>query len=60
MPEPVSNSDSLQRIADSVAAIAAGAGIPLKGRSYDFSRDDGVREAVADIARSLGAEVTHA
>ena len=60
MPEPVSNSDSLQRIADSVAAIAAGAGTPLKGRSYDFSRDDGVRAAVADIARHLGAEVTHA
>ena len=60
MEEPVTNSDSLQRIADAVVAIAAGAGKPLLGKGYDFSSDDGVRAAVADIARSLGAEVTRA
>ena len=60
MEGKITNSDALTRIADAVAAIAGGVGKPLLGSSYDFATDDGVRAAVADIARTMGAEVTHA
>ena len=60
MPENVSNSDALSRIADAVALLARGAGRPLLGKAYDFATDDGVRQALADVVRTLGGEVAHA
>ena len=32
----------------------------LKGQVFDFATDDGIRDAVAAVARTLGAEVANA
>ena len=32
----------------------------LKGQTFDFATDDGVRNAIAVVARTLGAEVNNA
>jgi hypothetical protein len=52
--------DVLGRIADSLAKVSEGYLECLKGRRYDFSTDDGVREAVRDVVISLGGEVRNA
>jgi hypothetical protein len=52
--------DVLGQIARSLDVVAEGYLKCLKGRSYDFATDDGVRAAVRDIVISLGGEVKNA
>jgi len=55
-----SYSEVLGRIATAMEAVAEGVLKCLKGRTYDFATDDGVRAAVRDIVISLGGEVRNA
>ena len=55
-----SYAEVLGRIATSMETVADGVLKCLKGRSYDFATDDGVRQAVRDIVISLGGEVANA
>jgi len=57
---PNSYSEVLGRIATAMETVAEGVLKCLKGRSYDFATDDGVRAAVRDVVISLGGEVKNA
>ena len=51
-----SYTEQMNRVATAIERIAAGAGTPLAGRTFDLATDDGVRAAVAAVARALGGE----
>ena len=51
--------EQLDRIAAALEAVGAFRDA-LKGQSFDFATDDGVRAAVAALCRALGAEVRNA
>lgn len=50
--------EELARIAEALEA-QGGFREGLKGQRFDFATDDGVRSAVAAVARVLGAEVVN-
>ena len=57
MPE---TQNSFLRMAVAMEQIAAGAGKPLKGRSYTFDSEDKLILAVRDVVAALGGEVADA
>lgn len=57
--QPNSYFGQLNRIAKALEE-QNGFRVALKGQTFDFSTDDGVRTAVAVVARTLGAEVNNA
>ena len=52
--------DQLNRIAAAMERVGDNLLHCLKGQSFDFSTDDGVRAAVAAIVIKLGGEVRNA
>lgn len=52
--------DQLNRIAESMEKVADGVLHALKGQTFDFATDDGVREAVAAIVIKMGGTVKNA
>ncbi|MCR5414548.1 MAG: hypothetical protein K6F50_07475 [Kiritimatiellae bacterium] len=59
MPPENSYFEQLNRIAAALERVDVFRSI-LKGQSFDFATDDGVRAAAAAVARALGAEVANA
>ena len=52
--------EQLDRIAASMEKVADGVLQSMKGTSFDFATDDGVRAATAALVRKFGGEVTNA